>query len=339
MSALKYWNGTEWVTLPDIGAKQVWTGPDAPVPIGDHRLWIDTDEPDPAQIATNAWHSVAYAPATASVAGWKVTPIPTDANFIKNGDTNAFVRNVDGSMTVRDAGVYTISSSLSLTTGGGALISKGVDEAVNVVGNFLTQSGASGNYCQLAWTGYLPAGQIISVISYFASATTRQLLSFTISRVATGPAGPPGPIGPGGVINIQRMLGANDAYIAISSGNSFTDGAGNILRLFYTPPVNCWWDVAFNCATLQATVAAYHYTQIPIVLTPADADGVDQLTSTLTQHSQVQQFEPRAINALFKLTAGITYIVSVSLGATAGSGWQYYAGKQYLSLTGRAYAR
>jgi hypothetical protein len=247
MTALKYYDGTTWVTLPDNTNKQIWTGPDAPVPLGDNRLWIDTDEPDPTLVGANSWHSTNYATSTASVAGWKVTPIEADANFVKNGDAAAFVRNADGSLTVRDAGVYNVTASLSLAANGGALISKGVDETVSVVANLLSQSGAhSGGLSQLAWVGYLPAGQIISLISYCAAASPRQTLSFSIARILSGlqgPPGPPGPIATGyacaitGNVSIPATSAGAVAKMALNTVVQDSAGWWNVSSSRYEPKV------------------------------------------------------------------------------------------------------
>ena len=151
---------------------------------------------------TDAWHSFAYGTATAAVSGWKLTPIPADASFVKTGSAAAYTRNADGSMTVRDAGVYIVCTSLSVGgSGPTALLQKGVSEAVADVSTFLTQTGFTGPtaaYPVLSWVGYLPAGQVISVITYSSSSVGRQCLHWEISK-AQGPAGVQGPQGPQGI--------------------------------------------------------------------------------------------------------------------------------------------
>jgi hypothetical protein len=151
-------------------------------------------------VSDTVWHSFAYAPATASVVGWKLTPIPVDASFVKTGSTTAFTRNADGSLTVRDAGVYQINTTCNV--GGAAaavLLQKGVSEAATDVSTFLTQpqqSAAGSGNLQAAWVGYLPAGQVIGVVTYAPAAYARQIYSFQIARIATGPKGDPGTAGP-----------------------------------------------------------------------------------------------------------------------------------------------
>jgi len=212
MSALKYWNGSAWVQLPVGTAREVWTGPDAPIPVGDNRLWIDTDEPDPALVGSNAWYSVGSGATVANGTAWAMLPLPTV--FTAQGDAAAFTRNADGSMTVRDAGIYAITGNIY--TGGGtaarrqARIIRGTDVQVGsdlVVDERDCPAGATG-FVGLSTVAYIPAGLTISAWTWSDVAPTgtlRSLMNFTIARLATGPQGPPGPAGPLGIEPIEAL--------------------------------------------------------------------------------------------------------------------------------------
>jgi len=196
----------------------------------------------------DTWQSAAYAPATTAVAGWKLTPFPADASYIKTGDGAAFTRNTDGSLTVRDAGVYEINAMVQV--GGsatvetkGLVLSKGINEAVNVASDFLNQASVligGAPYLTTPFVGYLPAGQVISLISYVATSQVRQCLHFQIARQGVGPKGldgaqgAPGPQGPQGPIGntgaqgsqgIQGVPGVMDVYEQPTQPSSGANGA------------------------------------------------------------------------------------------------------------------
>lgn len=147
------------------------------------------------------------------------------------------------------------------------------------------------------------------------------------------------------MLDVQRIVGANAAYKAIITGQRLTiNAAGTIdLALNYTPPVNAWWDVDLLLGLLQKTDPAYNYCTCnlniaPGIGTPGDADGLQTFNSYVMQHSTVQTYEAHTISALFKLTAGIPYQVSASLGLSGGT-WQYNQGSSQLAMFARAWSR
>jgi hypothetical protein len=168
----------------------------------------------------DTWQSFAYGAGIAAVVGWKLLPINADASFTKTGDPAAFTRNANGSLTIRDAGVFEINAVIQIAGTAtvdlkGALLQKGAADATPTdASTFLTQQSASlGStyYAPLSFVGYLPAGQVISILSYGAGSYTRQCLHFEISRIgagAKGADGAQGAIGPAGPQGIQGNPGA-----------------------------------------------------------------------------------------------------------------------------------
>jgi hypothetical protein len=271
--------------------------------------------------------------------------MPLDADFVKNGDPAAFTRSADGlSLVVRDAGNYVISACGNFGTANPQImIAKGVHGDIAVTtANILNQSylaGVTSGYCPVSWSGYLPAGQVISVTSWMAAVTQRQMIQFSITRTGAGPQGPPGPAG--GMLNTQRLIGSGSGYRAVpgTGGQVYADTAGVVpMRLSYTPPVNCWWEVHGNMGTIQKLDAAYHYGYMDLILTPADADGYDRTEQIEEQHSTVQIYAFRSALMLFKLTAGVAYRCDM-LFSTQGGSWQYSQNTANLSMIGKAWPR
>src|SRR4051812_4396578 len=103
-------------------------------------------------------------------------------------------------------------------------------------------------------------------------------------------------IKPGQEIDFKRINGAEDAY-----SSSFTTafipiadrtGAGSInMRLTYTPPVDCWWEINGNIGIVQKIDAAYHYAYGTLQLAPADVDGISRAMQIAMQNNLVQTFE------------------------------------------------
>jgi hypothetical protein len=157
-------------------------------------------------IVDTGWYTTAYGVATAAATGWKLTPIHPDASFVKTGDAAAFTRNANGSLTIRDAGTYVINAvvqcpSPATAENHGAILQKGISEAASDPSTFLTQGAmvtGSTTYVPLSWNGYLPAGQVISIVSYTVSSQARQMLHFEIARTGAGLTGAPGAPGAAG---------------------------------------------------------------------------------------------------------------------------------------------
>jgi len=185
----------------------------------------------------------------------------------------------------------------------------------------------------------------------------------------SGVAGPAGPIGPmaaprapsgpagghlsgtypnptinkaeiGGLLNVQRLFGNNNAYRAISNNQKFAyDAAGNPLQLAFTPTVPCWWDVEMHVGILQSLTASYITNWVNLVLSPADLDGIDVQAEIETGNSTVQQYLHRHLFRTYRLNAGTPYIVygNFTQLSTAGS-HQYNQNPAYLWISGRAWA-
>jgi hypothetical protein len=155
-----------------------------------------------------------------------------------------------------------------------------------------------------------------------------------------GPAGPAG-----GVLDARRISGQYNGYQGPNNITTaiqmYTDLSAAVpLRLSYTPPIDCWWDVGFDVGIVQKNDANYHYCYGGIQLTPGDVDGVSDCSGHLvTQHASVNQYEARQVRRLFKLAAGVPYVASAVLGPASGGSWSYYAGSAQMWMEALAYAR
>jgi len=144
----------------------------------------------------------------------------------------------------------------------------------------------------------------------------------------------------GGLIAVQRLLGAGAGYRAIVNGQKFFVDAGvTPLQLSYTPPVDCNWEVHSQIGIIQALAASYFQYFVNIQLSPVDAEGSEYIQLAKTQNSAVQTFAFSDLVRLFRLRAGVAYTTWVEFIqlATAGT-WQYHQSSSYLSIEGRAWA-
>jgi len=144
----------------------------------------------------------------------------------------------------------------------------------------------------------------------------------------------------GRLIDVQKVVGQNNAYRALGNGAQLTVNAANTIPLqsWYTPPIDVWWEAHLHIGILNKTDAAYHYSQPNLTMNTPDADGFQTATNTITQHSAVQQYESHNMFAMFKLTAGVAYSVYSTVGFSGGT-WQYYQGANTLNLVTKAWAR
>jgi hypothetical protein len=144
----------------------------------------------------------------------------------------------------------------------------------------------------------------------------------------------------GRIVDVQRLNGQNNAYRAISTATSFTvDAAGTIpLALSYTPPVDVWWEVHANIGVLQKIDAAYHYAYGQLELLPADVDSVSSAPNILTQHTSVDDYGWRGPQRIWKLAAGTAYTCTANF-SPAGGLWQFYQGRDYMFIEGKAWTR
>ena len=72
---------------------------------------------------------------------------------------------------------------------------------------------------------------------------------------------------------------------------------------------------------------------------PADQDNINQAFHLITQHSQVQTYEGRAMHRIFRLAAGTAYTVALVLGGGDAGTWSYYAASTHLWLEAKAWAQ
>jgi hypothetical protein len=169
--------------------------------------------------------------------------------------------------------------------------------------------------------------------TYYSGGTT---LTLTLVTAGAGPAGPQGPPGPGGAAYaVQRTwIGypgpSNDTYT-----DTWTT-TQDILTLSITPTVPVWWEVYGKLGLVTKVDAAYHYAIAQISLDVPDQDGISTGVHYITQHSQVQTIEGYEIKRMFRLAAGTTYTVKLSIIPSAGQ-WNYYRGRNQTYLEAKAW--
>lgn len=146
----------------------------------------------------------------------------------------------------------------------------------------------------------------------------------------------------GGLLAVQRVVGSNNAYRAITNGSNLTTNAAGTtaLAVNYTPTVDCWWEVTAHVGIFQKLETGYSYANIYFVIVPADVDGrgVGARYANESGNATVQTYNYRAITQVFKLAASTAYSCVVRAGIAAGT-WQFHQGPAYLGIEGRAWAR
>lgn len=165
------------------------------------------------------------------------------------------------------------------------------------------------------------------------------------TRVAIGDAirfSPPR----GAVISDQVIRGNSQSLSAQftnpgTAGRLLDRGDGTYMQLLLTPPVDCFWEVFGFIGYVVKIDAAYGYLYGGVQLTPSDGDGVSRSDTLVTQHSGVQQYEPRMGVDLFKLTAGVPYTLGLYLFGDSGTlgTWAHYRNAEYMKLIGKATVR
>lgn len=160
-----------------------------------------------------------------------------------------------------------------------------------------------------------------------------------VTQLATGAQGPPG--SGATPFTVQRNSGKYAGYNTFSASNTTIldgaggTGAGNALTLSVTPTVNSWWEINFNCANVYAQTAAYYYTQLQMNMSPADQDGLTSSDgAVIMQHSQVQTYEGRTFQRIFRLAAGQTYTIT-PVWQISGGTFQYYTAPTHLWIEGK----
>jgi microcystin-dependent protein len=180
-----------WTLRDNLTGPQGATGSQGPAgpsgPPGGEFAWVSGGAGAAKSFATpnNAWSSV---------------DIPSVAPQF-NDPSGAFTRNADGSLTVRDAGLYEIEASVAASAAWGTVnipmkcgIGVGATAAtaptaIAVEEDVRGTSGTLTPSVSMAGTRYLAAGSIIWVTYYGkTNAGSGQVLNFTIKRAGAGPA-------------------------------------------------------------------------------------------------------------------------------------------------------
>lgn len=141
-------------------------------------------------------------------------------------------------------------------------------------------------------------------------------------------------------IGFQVIRGTAASYSITISVTSYSmeRGDGVLMQLFYTPPVNCWWDINAHISHVQKLDAAYNYMYLTVGLNTPDADGISTATHLITQHSGVNVFEGRIVRRRFKLVAGTAYSALMTFNTNGGQ-WSYYRDPSALWMEATAITR
>ena len=127
---------------------------------------------------------------------------------------------------------------------------------------------------------------------------------------------------------------ANASCPLIVYGN---DAGTMPLRLSVTPSINCWWPV--NASLLAKTVDAnWGRAAVQLYLSPADPIFGINPEAQLMHHSGTTDWASATVSALFALSAGVAYTVTLRIGNLIGPAvtWQYhrYAAYTYINSPG-----
>lgn len=144
----------------------------------------------------------------------------------------------------------------------------------------------------------------------------------------------------GGLMAVQRIWGQGSGFRIIGNLDVFKlDSAGlNQMLINYTPSIPVWWEVEASIGSLHKIDAAYHYAYAQMLLSPADADGLNARQAIETQHSTVQIRVFRQVSQWWRLNAGITYTAYMQFSPSGGS-WEYRTDKEYLWMSGKVFAQ
>jgi len=150
---------------------------------------------------------------------------------------------------------------------------------------------------------------------------------------------PPSGVRP--ILATQRAAVADFGYIALSNGTTpvINNGAGGLVQISYTPTVDCWWEVTGHISNIHKTDATYSYMYAYIHLNVVDQDGHDAVYMNLTQHSAVDTFAFRSGAKLFRLAANTAYTCSLGTTGDNTGSWEYYASRDHIGLSGKAWAQ
>lgn len=143
----------------------------------------------------------------AAASGWRTVPINYGS---ESTPTDAFTRNGDGSVTIRDAGWYSVSGTYWNAGAVSAISTFAFTDTVNNVGNPMvsdTDAVASNYSHSVAANGYFAAGAKIYANLWTDVSTPFAITSFTIVRLG----GTQGPKGDTGGVSVVETLNWNTA--------------------------------------------------------------------------------------------------------------------------------
>ena len=145
----------------------------------------------------------------------------------------------------------------------------------------------------------------------------------------------------GTVISEQVINGTGNTYLnAVSLNTLYRDNASTqIMRISYTPPVDCWWELDALIGIVYKTDAAYGYAYWGTLLAPADVDGIQRTKAIEMQNSSVNTYAFKSVHRKHRLVAGVAYSVDLYCDLTGGGTWQYNNSPDYLTMGATARVR
>jgi hypothetical protein len=153
---------------------------------------------DSAVGSTGFRHLAVSAPASAS--GWRTIPVSA---AVEVNPAGTFTRNADGSVTIRDAGWYSVSSTFrNAAASGVAVCTFALTDTLNNIGTpfVIDVKSLGGNYSnELGSDSYFAAGAKVYPNVWTDISAPIELTYFTIARLG-GMKGDPGPVGPQGTV-------------------------------------------------------------------------------------------------------------------------------------------
>jgi hypothetical protein len=192
--------------------------------------WVPVGPGSP-QVPLCAFESAQGPSVNLGAGAWVTVPVGTSTSPIYSIPSGAFTPNADGSVTVRDAGLYTLKATLttgSPTNGTYTVIFASTANDWQggysiLASGWCAPSGAT--YIQIGGDLQLTAGAKIFVNIIAGIATTGNIIQLAISRIGQGPPGPIGPAGPTGaagtsgsgvptpIVNGQWVKGSGGAAV------------------------------------------------------------------------------------------------------------------------------
>jgi hypothetical protein len=115
-----------------------------------------------------------------------------------------------------------------------------------------------------------------------------------------------------------RGSGTGDSGSIAPAGMPVTITDGVAMTLSITPSTNCWWPVGAG-ALVRTPDAAWRRLVVRLLLTPADADGVNVFLNDIDHNVGAADWIGAPVAGTFKLTAGVSYTCAFQFEGATGN--------------------